>query len=63
MPRQWYDRAMPEDWGASLPEWEWYCFRAKGRRLDEARRAEEAKEKPPERGGATAGWRRATVTG
>jgi hypothetical protein len=56
MVRQWYDRPQSADWGASPAEWAWFCWRTKGRRVDEARRAEEAKGKPVVKG-ATAGWR------
>lgn len=26
-----YDRPMPINWGASLAEWRWFCWRTKGR--------------------------------
>jgi hypothetical protein len=49
--RLWYDRKMPADWNASEAEWEWFCFRAKGRDVSPEPGKNDVKA------GSTAGWR------
>lgn len=52
-PWQWYDRPMPEDWGLTPEEWDWFCFRSKG-----TKKEPDPGKKNDTKAGATAGWRR-----